>query len=201
MNKSKLAAHVVSETSVTRAAADRVVGAVFSAIADALTRHETVAITGFGKFTVRRRAARRGRNPRTGEPVEIAASRVPSFKPANALRDAVNEWRRGTAPVPALRPAGLAGAERTAVESRSPRPGTLVAERRRREICDSSPARTHAQSRAEIESPRARDRYTTRGEFSTATAVRSDALQSKRKRSLAAYDGPPEPDSNPPVRR
>ena len=91
MNKAELTAHVAAETSVTRATADRLVGAVFSAIADALARNETVAIAGFGKFDVRSRPARTGRNPRTGEPVAIAASRAPSFKPAKALRDAVKE--------------------------------------------------------------------------------------------------------------
>ena len=91
MNKNQLSAHVAAETSVTRATADSLVGAVFSAIADALARDETVAIAGFGKFEIRSRAARTGRNPQTGEPVGIAASRAPSFKPAKALRDAVNE--------------------------------------------------------------------------------------------------------------
>ena len=91
MNKSQLSAHVAAETSVTTATAERLVGAVFSAIADALARHETVAIAGFGKFAVRSRASWTGRNPRTGEPVAIAASKAPSFKPAKALRDAVNE--------------------------------------------------------------------------------------------------------------
>ena len=91
MNKAELTAHVAAETSVTRATADSLVGAVFSAIADALARDETVAIAGFGKFELRSRPARTGRNPRTGEPVAIAASRAPSFKPAKALRDAVNE--------------------------------------------------------------------------------------------------------------
>ena len=67
------------------------VGAVFSTIAYALARDETVVIAGFGKFDVRTRAARTGRNPQTGATVAIAASRVPSFKPAKALRDAVNE--------------------------------------------------------------------------------------------------------------
>ena len=63
---------------------------MFSAIADALGRDEPVAIAGVGKFVVRERAARRGRNPHTGEPVDIAASKAASFKPAKALRDAVN---------------------------------------------------------------------------------------------------------------
>ena len=91
MNKHQLYAHVAAETSVTRATADSMVGAVFSAIGDALACDKTVAIAGFGKFAVRSRAARQGRNLRTGEPVAIAASRRPSFKPAKALRDAVNE--------------------------------------------------------------------------------------------------------------
>ena len=90
MNKSELVSHVADETSITRADAERMVGAVFTAIADALARDDTVAIAGFGKFAVRSRAARQGRNPQTGEPVAIAASRAPSFKAAKALRDAVN---------------------------------------------------------------------------------------------------------------
>ena len=90
MNKHELVSQVAAGTSVTRADAERLVGAVFFAIADALARDETVAIAGFGKFAVRERAARQGRNPQTGEPVAIAASRAPSFKAAKALRDAVN---------------------------------------------------------------------------------------------------------------
>ena len=90
MNKHELVSHVAAGTSVTRADAERLIGAVFSAIADALARDEPVAIAGFGKFAVRERAARQGRNPQTGEPVAIAASRTPSFKAAKALRDAVN---------------------------------------------------------------------------------------------------------------
>ena len=85
MNKSDLAAYVAAEMSVTRAAADRLVGAVFSAIADALARGEPVAIAGFGKFSTRSRPARTGRNPQTGESVDIAASKAPSFKSAKAL--------------------------------------------------------------------------------------------------------------------
>jgi len=91
MTKAELVSHVAAETSTTRAAAERMVGAVFTAIADALARDEPVAIAGFGKFVVRGRAARQGRNPRTGEPVAVSASKVPSFKPAKTLRDAINE--------------------------------------------------------------------------------------------------------------
>ena len=90
MNKSELAAQVAAERSTTRAEAERIVEAVLSAIADALASGEPVAIAGFGKFAVHSRAARVGCNPQTGEPVDIAASRAPSFKAAKALRDAVN---------------------------------------------------------------------------------------------------------------
>jgi len=91
MTKAELVSHLAAETSTTKAAAERMVGSVFFAIADALAREEPVAIAGFGKFTVRARAARQGHNPRTGEPVAVPASKVPSFKLAKALRDAVNE--------------------------------------------------------------------------------------------------------------
>ena len=86
MNKADLVSPVAAETSTTKAAAERMVGAVFAAIADALARDQPVAIAGFGKFAVRAHAARDGRNPRTGEPVADPASKVPSFKPAKALR-------------------------------------------------------------------------------------------------------------------
>ena len=90
MNKHELVSHVAAGTSVTKADAERLVGAVFSAIAGALARGEPVTVAGFGKFVVRERAARQGRNPQTGESVAIAASRGASFKAAKALRDAVN---------------------------------------------------------------------------------------------------------------
>ena len=89
MNKSQLTAHVAAETSVTRSTAHRLVDAVFSTIAEAPTRDETVAIAQFGRFTDRSRASRTGGNPQTGEPVAIAASKTPSFKAAKALRDVV----------------------------------------------------------------------------------------------------------------
>jgi len=67
MNEAELVSHVAAETSSTRAAAERMVDAVFSAIADALARDQPAAIAGFGKFAVRSRVARKGRNPRTGD--------------------------------------------------------------------------------------------------------------------------------------
>ena len=93
MNKVEFVSHVAAGASTTRAGAERMVGTVFSAIADALAREEPVAVAGFGRYTVRCRDARRGRNPRTGEPIAVPASKVLSFKPAKALSDAVDRAR------------------------------------------------------------------------------------------------------------
>ena len=89
MNKSELSSRVAADASLSKAAADTVIDAVFSTISDALANGETVAIAGFGTFSTRARAARQGRNPQTGEPLTIAASKAPVFKAGKALRDAV----------------------------------------------------------------------------------------------------------------
>ena len=90
MKKSDLASHVATQASLSKAAADGAVTAVFTAISDALAREEAVTIAGFGTFSTKRRPARQGRNPRTGDSITIAASKVPSFKAGKTLRDAVN---------------------------------------------------------------------------------------------------------------
>ena len=74
---------------MSKAAAAGAVDAVFAAIGDALVKGESVAIAGFGSFSVKSRGARQGRNPRTGEAITIAPSKVPSFKAGKTLRDAV----------------------------------------------------------------------------------------------------------------
>ena len=89
MTKSELAFRVAIQTTLSIAQADRVVDAVFSAIGEALARGESVTLPGFGTFSTKARAARQGRNPRTGEAIAIAASKAPSFKAGKALRDAV----------------------------------------------------------------------------------------------------------------
>ena len=89
MKKSDLSSHVARAASLSRVEATGVVDAVFAAIGDALARDESVSIPGFGTFTTVRRAARQGRNPRTGERIAIAASRSPSFKAGKTRRDAV----------------------------------------------------------------------------------------------------------------
>ena len=90
MKKSDISSHVAGQASLSKAAADTAVNAVFSAITDALAREESVTIAGFGTFSTKRRPARQGRNPRTGERITIAASTAPSFKAGKSLRDAVN---------------------------------------------------------------------------------------------------------------
>ena len=90
MNKSDIVSRVAAQSSLSRAAADSVVNAVFTAIGDGLAQDAAVAIAGFGTFSIKQRPARSGRNPRTGEPITIAASAVPAFKASKALRDAVS---------------------------------------------------------------------------------------------------------------
>jgi len=81
---------VARSSSISKASADDAVGAVFGAITDALRKGEDVRLVGFGTFSTRRRAARQGRNPRTGETIQIPASTQPKFKPGRPLKDAVN---------------------------------------------------------------------------------------------------------------
>lgn len=90
MNKSELTEAVASSADLSKAAAAKVVDSVIEAVTNSLKSGEQVAIAGFGTFLVRDRSARTGRNPRTGELMEIKASKVPSFKAGKALKDAVN---------------------------------------------------------------------------------------------------------------
>ena len=90
MNKSELIEAVASSADLSKASAGKVVDAVISSITNTLKNGDQVAIAGFGTFLVRRREARTGRNPRTGEAMTIKASNAPSFKAGKALKDAVN---------------------------------------------------------------------------------------------------------------
>ena len=90
MNKAKLIDSVASAANLSKADAGRAVDAVVGAITSALSDGEQVSVVGFGTFSVKHRAARSGRNPRTGETIQVAASNVPGFKAGKALRDAVN---------------------------------------------------------------------------------------------------------------
>ena len=90
MKKSELATRIAAKLSIPRTTADASVTALFEAIGDGLAKGESVSIAGFGTFSVKDRAARQGRNPRTGEAIVIAASKVPLFKAGKGLRDALN---------------------------------------------------------------------------------------------------------------
>lgn len=90
MNKSELIDTVAAKADLSKASASRAVDAAIQAISDSLAKGDDVALVGFGTFSVRDRAARTGRNPKTGESIDIAAARIPQFKPGKALKDAVN---------------------------------------------------------------------------------------------------------------
>ena len=90
MNKKELVTAMAAKTDTSGAAADRAVNALVEIISDALKNGDSLTLPGFGTFEVRERAARTGRNPKTGEELKIAASRVPAFKPGAALKAAVN---------------------------------------------------------------------------------------------------------------
>jgi DNA-binding protein HU-beta len=90
MNKAELIDAVAADANLSKADAGRAVDAVVDSISSALGKGQQVSVVGFGTFSVKHRAARSGRNPRTGETIQIAASNVPGFKPGKALKDAVN---------------------------------------------------------------------------------------------------------------
>ncbi|MCS1350975.1 HU family DNA-binding protein [Mechercharimyces sp. CAU 1602] len=90
MNKADLISQVAEKTDMTKKDATMAVDAVLDAITDALRDGDKVQLIGFGNFEVRDRAARKGRNPQTGEEIDIAASKVPAFRPGKALKDEVN---------------------------------------------------------------------------------------------------------------
>ena len=89
MNKSKLAERLADRTGMSKVAAKDAVDGVFDVIAESLANGEEVRILGFGAFGTRERPARTARNPRTGEPIAVAASTMPVFKPGATLRKAV----------------------------------------------------------------------------------------------------------------
>ncbi len=90
MNKSELIDRIAAASDISRAAAARALDASLEAITDSLKQSDPIALVGFGTFSVKNRAARTGRNPQTGETIQIKAARVPAFKPAKALKDALN---------------------------------------------------------------------------------------------------------------
>jgi DNA-binding protein HU-beta len=89
VNKTQLIDQAAAAADVSKAVAGRVLDAMFEAITSSLKNGEDVTVVGFGSFSVRDRASRTGRNPRTGEPITIAAAKIPGFKAGKSLKDAV----------------------------------------------------------------------------------------------------------------
>ena len=90
MNKSELIEAVAASADISKADAGRAIDGVVTAVTGALAREDSVSLIGFGTFSVSKRAARDGRNPRTGETIRIKAATLPKFKAGKALKDAVN---------------------------------------------------------------------------------------------------------------
>ena len=91
MNKGDLVAKIAKDTGITKSQADDVFNSLIGAITTSLKRGRKVTIVGFGTFSVAKRKARTGRNPQTGEPIKIAARKVPKFSPGSDLKKAVKE--------------------------------------------------------------------------------------------------------------
>ncbi|AOE49346.1 MULTISPECIES: HU family DNA-binding protein [Kangiella] len=90
MNKSELIDAIAAGADISKAAAGRALDSMLGAVTDSLQKGEQVSLVGFGTFSVKERAARTGRNPKTGETIQIKAAKVPGFKAGKALKDAVN---------------------------------------------------------------------------------------------------------------
>lgn len=90
MNKTELIDAVAASADLPKAAAGRALDAIIEAISKALKEGDQVSLVGFGTFAVKERAARTGRNPKTGESIEIKAAKTPSFKPGKGFKDAIS---------------------------------------------------------------------------------------------------------------
>ena len=90
MNKTELIDQIAASADISKAAAGRALDATIGAVKSTLKKGGTVALVGFGTFAVTKRAARKGRNPRTGAEIKIKAARIPRFRPGKGLKDAVN---------------------------------------------------------------------------------------------------------------
>ncbi|MCP3980013.1 MAG: integration host factor subunit beta [bacterium] len=90
MTKADLVEQVVRVTDVSKKHAEIIVNTVFSSIVEALQREDKIELRGFGSFRVRRRRSRQGRNPKTGDRVDVPEKRIPYFKPGKELKDLIN---------------------------------------------------------------------------------------------------------------
>jgi DNA-binding protein HU-beta len=90
VNKSELIEHIAAHSDISKAAATRALESIIVAVKSTLKKGNSVSLVGFGTFAVTKRAARLGRNPRTGAALKIKAAKVPKFRPGKALKDALN---------------------------------------------------------------------------------------------------------------
>ena len=90
MNKTELIEHIARQADLSKAAASRALEALIGGVKSTLKKNSSVSLVGFGTFSVSKRAARAGRNPRTGAAIKIKAAKVPKFRPGKALKDAMN---------------------------------------------------------------------------------------------------------------
>ena len=89
MNKQELVAAIAKQMNIPKAQADKTLSTIVDIIKSALKKNDNVALIGFGTFGVKKRAARKGRNPATGEPIKIPAKKVPYFKPGKSLKEMI----------------------------------------------------------------------------------------------------------------
>jgi len=117
MTKAELVEDVARAAELTKKDAERLVEIVFESIIDTLNQGEKIELRGFGSFRVRERGARRGRNPKTGDPVDIPAKRVPYFKPGKELKELINEDENGAGGAEDSATAGQPAPEASAAET------------------------------------------------------------------------------------
>ena len=90
VNKSEMIEHIAKQADISKAAASRALEALIGGVKASLKKNNSVSLVGFGTFSVTKRSARSGRNPRTGAAIKIKAAKVPKFRPGKALKDALN---------------------------------------------------------------------------------------------------------------
>src|SRR5687768_13303960 len=125
MTKAELVEDVARAAELTKKDAERLVEIVFESIIDTLNQGEKIELRGFGSFRVRERGARRGRNPKTGDPVDIPAKRVPYFKPGKELKELINEDENGAGEAAEAAPAEPPDPDARPTEA--PQPDTAAA--------------------------------------------------------------------------
>lgn len=95
MNKAELVEFIAEKSEITKATAERALAALLDAIATSLKKDEPVVLVNFGTFVAKQRAARKGRNPQTGQEIKIKAAKIVSFKAGKALKEAVRDQQEG----------------------------------------------------------------------------------------------------------